>query len=359
MKKQLLITILTLCSFVGMKAQQDSISSLVSSIETIQKHHPKLVFGMDALSFFDNREHHSQYQKAQTLYGIRLSPEIGLEILDSKEHAHRIIASLHYLRWMGGEEKESVFIPSVYYQYQSKHFMMNLGNSPYSDLVKPLPDYLLSDSLSYVSPVIQGALFQYTTQKGYAAFLCDWRGKQSETKREAFRLVGMGEYQWKMLRLGGYFQMNHTANYLPPTPRIGVIDDILVNPYFAIDASEQTDLKTLSLQLGYIFGLERERITERSYKIHAMHVDARLRYKCLSLQNQLYLGDNLFPLYSKYGSTVNLGDPFYQYEWYDRLDMSVYLLENKFMNCLFSWNLHFSHEDIGHQQQLILNFRLP
>ena len=314
---------------------------------------------LDFESFFDNRETSSKYVIPQTIYGSRISPSIGLNIKDLVHlDEHKIMIGVNYAHYMGEEDRENSWTPILYYQFKHKNYLMALGASPYHLLAEPLPGYLMSDSLSYVYNTIQGALFQYEKDKNYATFICDWRGKPSTTQSEQFRLIGMGRKQWELFGLGANFQLNHKANFSLPTPKQGVCDDILINPYVLFDAHTKTSFNTLYLKLGYIYEIERERITNTTYNINAVDVEVNMEYRCFQWRNQFYAGGNLFPLYSSYGINLNQGSPYYQHDWYDRMDMTVHLLKRKFVTCYFTWSLHFYEGDVDHQQRLILNFTL-
>ncbi len=120
----------------------------------------KFVYNVDFVSYFDNREYHSTQQQSQTLFGMRLSPEIGLSLQDSLGGRHKLMAGLSYIQPFGATWKSAHLIPTIYYQYQQSGFTVNLGAIPYSTLTRALPNYLMSDSLSYAYPNIQGALMQ-------------------------------------------------------------------------------------------------------------------------------------------------------------------------------------------------------
>ena len=65
------------------------------------------------------------------------------------------------------------------------------------------------------------------------------------------------------------------------------------------------------------------------------------------------------PFYNLYGTDLNQGDPFYQSDIYNRTDFYVYIVHNSFLNCYFSWNLHWTRQGgLQHQQQLIAVFSL-
>ena len=65
------------------------------------------------------------------------------------------------------------------------------------------------------------------------------------------------------------------------------------------------------------------------------------------------------PLYGTYGTLLNQGNAFYQSPIYNRTDFMIYIIQRRFVNCYFAWNLHYTKgEKLGHQQQLVVHFNL-
>ena len=146
-------------------------------------------YDTDFLLYFDNREYdRTPGQRSQTIFGVRLAPEVGVQIADSTESVHRLMAGVSYNQPFGANWGKITVKPTIYYRLQTKGFDVNLGFVPYRYLKETLPEYLLSDSISYYNANIQGALFQYESEKGFASLMADWRGMYSEDTREAFRV---------------------------------------------------------------------------------------------------------------------------------------------------------------------------
>ena len=319
----------------------------------------KLMYDVDFITYFDNREYHSALQPSQTIFGTRLSPEIGVMFNDSLGGSHTLMAGVSYIQPFGANWKSAKLLPTIYYTYKIKGFTANLGAIPHSHLRNALPDYLMSDSMAFAYPNIQGALFQYQSKWGFAEFLCDWRGMPSATTREAFRLVIDGQFQYNWFFAGGYGQLNHLANKSSDQPNLGVCDDIYINPFIGVDFSNKTPLDSLSLKAGYIVGMQRDRKNNLTHIPQGAMVDLFVRWKFLGIQNRLYAGDNLMPLYHEYGTLLNQGNSFYQSPIYNRTDLFIYIIQRRFVNCYFAWNLHYTKgEKLGHQQQLIVRFNL-
>ena len=64
------------------------------------------------------------------------------------------------------------------------------------------------------------------------------------------------------------------------------------------------------------------------------------------------------PLYPQLGAQLNQGDPFYQSPTYNRTDIYAYLFRKSYLNCLASFNLHYTPGNLNFQQQLVLRFYL-
>lgn len=318
----------------------------------------EFLYDLEVLSYFDNREYKVDFQRPQTLLGIRVAPELGLGMPDEKQGSHKLMLGLNYIQPLGTGIDEALVKPTVYYRYVNNRFRVNLGAVPYSYLTESLPDYLMYDSLVYVHPNMQGGLFQYLAPRGYVEFLCDWRSAQSLERYEAFRLIMQARYQQGLLFGGGRVQLNHLANRSRPAPRTGVSDDLIVHPYLGLDFSQALPFDSISLQTGYIFGYQRNRsIEEGTYLPRAFYMEIFARWKGFGLKNVLYAGDNLFPLYPDKGKLLNQGDPFYQAGFYNRTDAFVYLISTQRVNCYLSFNFHYTRQGgLNHQQQLVLRF---
>lgn len=319
---------------------------------------PRFLYNVDFSTYFDNREYRGPYQSPRTLFAFRLSPEVGVGLTDALGGKHRLMAGVHYTQPLGAGWNQVRFSPTAYYDYDYRGFSVALGSIPFVHRMEALPEWLQYDSIAYARPNIQGALMSYASKWGFAEFMCDWRGMQLPEQREMFRLVLNGEFQWKYLLLGGYFTLNHKANYAPPTPREGVCDDIFLQPRVGVNLAHFLPLDSFTLRVGYILGVQNHREAHLYARPQGLLVEVYANWRFLGLRNILYYGDNLMPYYAIYGADLHQGDPFFQAPFYNRTDLFAYLYRNNFVNCYFSWNLHYDGNNLQHQQQLLLTFSL-
>lgn len=347
--KQLFVIGLFFLSFVPFSAAAPTQDS------TAQKK-VQFIYDVDFTTYFDNREYKAPYQIPQTILNFRLSPQVGMRAVDNAGATHELVAGVSYTQRLGGNWRDVQFDPIAYYHLNYKGFEASMGAIPYSRRRMTLPDWLLYDSLAYYHPNIQGALLQYSDERGFVEFMCDWRGAQTVERREMFRLILNGQYQYHWLQVGGLAHMNHKASFASPNHEC-VMDDIHANAFVGADVTQYTPLDSLSIRAGYIFGWQRDRETNQSFVNHGLIVELYANWRFLGLKNTFYFGDNLQPLRSR-NAYLCLGDPFYQSRLYNRTDLFIYIYRNSFVNLYFSWNMHYDGHHLQHQQQMIVRFQL-
>lgn len=316
----------------------------------------KFIYDVDFVTYFDNREYKAPYQIPQTILNFRLSPQVGMRAMDRAGGIHELVAGVSYTQRLGGNWRDVQFDPIAYYHFDYKGFDVGLGAIPYTQRIAPMPEWLMYDSLTYMHPNIQGALLQYRDERGFVEFMCDWRGAQTVERREMFRLLLNGQYQYKWLQVGGLAHMNHKASFAAPNHE-AVMDDIHANAFVGADVTSYVPLDSLAIHAGYIFGWQRDRADNTSFCNHGLIVELYANWRFIGVKNTFYYGDNLQPLRPR-NAYICLGDPFYQSRLYNRTDIFIYLYRNSFVNCYFSWNMHYDTYRLQHQQQLIVRFEL-
>lgn len=317
----------------------------------------KLLWDVDFVGFFDNREYNTDLTGAQTLFGTRLSPEVGLGFAGDK---HRIMAGASWIQPFGANVDEGKIYPTVYYRYEAKRFMMSFGMFPRTQLMEQLPSYLLYDSIAIFRPNIMGALFQYRGAKGYAEAYIDWTQMQTDTRREAFQIFASGRWTPNVFFLGGYINMNHLARSSRPAEDESVMDHLAAEPYVGADFTRMTPkLDTLAIRVGYYVGMERHRGTDEKHYPNGPVIDFTVAWKYIGFSNTFYWGGDMEPFYASCGSALYPGDPFYRTgTWYNRSDISFYFFRNRFVNCSASLNFHILPSSFNFQQQLTVRFNL-
>ena len=317
----------------------------------------RFIYDVDFLTYYDNREYKAPYQIPQTIFNFRLSPSIGLRVRDNAAGRHELVAGVRYTQRLGGNWKDVQFDPTAYYHYAYKGIDLYMGAIPYQKRLNSLPDWLLYDSISYMHPNIQGAYFSYHDHRGFINAMADWRGAQTATRREMFRVLIDGEFHYKGLVVGGLAHLNHTAG-TAENDTLPLYDDLNLGAHIGFDATQYVPLDSLAIKVGYIYGFARDRLHRRTFQPQGFYIELYLNWWFLGLKNTFYYGDNLQPFRSDIGPLMCQGDPFYQSRLYNRLDLFLYLYRSSFVDFYFSYNFHFDNRRIQEQQQLIVRFNL-
>ena len=321
---------------------------------------PDLYWGLDMSAVFDNREGDTRYAAAKTFFQTQLAPEIGISLDGGK---HRVAAGAVWTQPIGCEWEGHRISPTAYYRYESKGLRFAMGMFGRDQLYADMPNYIWSDSVKYSQRNIRGAFIGYRNGKGFFQAVLDWRGMQTKTQREAFNIVATGErvYSGGKFMWGGTAMMNHLALDKSETPGQNVVDNFIYNPYLGINISKMayTPLDSCSLRLGILGDLTRDRCGEKEWKTPmGIWADVDVRWKFLELQNTFYAGGNLYPIYDKYGTLLDQGEPYYAASLYNRTTASVIFLKRSFVTVKASLDFNLAPDHFNFYQRVMVDFNI-
>ena len=312
-----------------------------------------VLYEVDDLGFFDNRETHSIYQRSQTLFGNRLSAAFGVGGTDGT------LMAGGYIVQEFGQKKLADSGYTFYYHYHGSRFSGAFGAFPRRMLQRDLPDVFVDDSLRYYVPNIQGALIQYIGMRGSAELYCNWRNRQSYTEREIFEIVSDGE--WRLY--DDAFTIGYNAELTHFSVRRGttsdkVYDKIMLNPTIGLQvALGWAVLDSLHLTAGALVSFNRDR-TDKVWKTPVGFLsDVHLYKGRMVVRNRLYAGRVQYSDYTLYGRALHQGDAWYCSPFYNRLDASFYLLRRETVECAAMASLHFTKGAMDSSQSLLLRTR--
>ena len=321
----------------------------VSSQEPVKEEKVQFVFDIENFNFFDNREVKSPYQSSQTFFGSRLGTDVGVKFGDNV-----VMAGLQLIKDFGASgllKNEFTF----YYHYDNGRFSGIFGAFPRKMLHRELPDIFVYDSLQYYSPILHGALIKYECKYGYAEAYCNWINKQGVGEREIFEIVSDGRFGYKGYYGGWNFQALH---FSVPNPSVGysVYDKFMFNPHIGFECDKLGWFDNFSIEAGLMISFNRDRKDEvMVWKTPVGFLgDVRLRKWRVELRNRLYVGEEQFSHYELYGSQLHRGDPYYRSKLYDRTDLCLYLLDNKYVRCYVNASFHYTENILDYSQQIIL-----
>lgn len=315
-------------------------------------------WGVDFESVFDNSEGDATHADSKTFFFTRLAPEAGLRI----NSRNRIAAGVVWFQPIGCEWDGHRLSPTVYYRYESATWKFSMGMFPRRQLREEMPSFLWSDSLSYTQANIRGALVQWVGEKGFVDAYIDWRGMQSDKRREAFAVVAHGQWHPRAgsFFTGAHLMMNHLARRKNDVEDLdGVVDNFVANPYAGVNLTGSTPLDSLQLRVGPVFGLDRDRKFDRSWRTSAgAWVEITAKWKWVGIKNSFYAGGRLCQLYPRYGSLLYQAEPYYHSSLYNRTDIYIYFLRRGPVSLTGALDFHATTEAFQFNQRLMLTVTL-
>lgn len=322
----------------------------------------KFEWDCDFATIFDNREGNARHTPAETYFITRLAPNVGVSF-DNRRH--RLMAGVVYTQPIGCEWDGHRFSPTMYYRYDGPKVHASLGMFPRTQLMRPLPEYFVSDSTRYFQHNLRGAMIQYADCRGFFEALVDWRGMQSTTRREAFAIIAQGEWQpsGRVWRAGGVAMLNHLAKVKNAPADQYVVDNMIANPWVGVDFQSLMphSWRELSLRVGPLASLTRNRADNKWLVAAGMRAELCARWWRLSLKNVAWVGNKpLFPLHGQFGAVLNEGEPYFASKFYNRTELSGLLLRFKNIVDLHAeLDFHVAdHSDFMFYQRLILTVRI-
>jgi hypothetical protein len=293
----------------------------------------------------DNREFASNKAYSQTILGERTSFEIGTTL----EENHRFRIGLSHLFEFGSEMDEQKPKLTAYYQYQDRQKTFYFGAFPRMDLIN-FPLALLTDTLLYYRPNIEGMYGRYKWSWGHQSGFVDWTGRQTETRREAFMAGFSGEMRYRSFFFQNYMTLYHYAETALELENIHIKDNLGVVLYLGTDLEKVVPLKRAYLKLGILESSIRERSVTDGFD------------NALSLTGELYGESKNFALHATIhegeGHHLMNGDRFYDVDSYLRADLIWKFINREHIQGRFNLSFHLIEgSDLDQSQQLSLIYR--
>ena len=261
---------------------------------------------------FDNTEYSgSGLGVAETLFGATLAPVLRYEW----NGKHNLGVGANMQKMFGSARFLDQIDLVAYYQFQSEKYGALAGLFRRDKLLGRYSEAFFSNAWLASNRVVQGLTLQHTFKGGFEELVVDWNGMYSMATREQFRILYSTEINFAKIMYGGVaFEMQHYANRADFMHN--VVDNIVLNPYIGVDFKAFFDF---DIRLGYLLSLQRDRILGGGWKRPmGGELSFRMSRWGVFISNNLYVGDNLQPLYNAvgaegtiYGADLYASDPFY------------------------------------------------
>ena len=306
-------------------------------------------------NFFENNEFaNSQLQIPQTMAGVHLAPEVGMQF----NQYHRVFAGFDAMHEYGSNNTVGYFDPIVYYEYQRRTFRFYAGAFPRKLVLERYPRIFFQDSINNYRPVVNGIFWEYQEDSNYFNVWMDWVSRQTLERRESFFVGWSGKYQLNVLYGQHTGYMLHYAKTKQPDNLEHLYDNILMLTSLGIDLSTVTNFEQFNANVGWAVGLERDRNLGNWHRPQGFLSEIKVEYKGLELFNTYYKGQRQQVFRNEHESALYWGDPMYRSTAYDRADISVWFYKSDVVNLKLTWALHFAENTIYHSQLFTATFDL-
>ncbi|MFI3282937.1 MAG: hypothetical protein SNG10_05410 [Rikenellaceae bacterium] len=258
--------------------------------------------------YFDNKE------ISKTNYAVQ-----GVDIQSGTDFYGRLILSAE-LEWdryntlvVGGDFSNnygenidgffSYAKPIIHYKYNSEKLKFVAGIFTNREMhIDSYSTAFYSETNRNVDNHVNGVLAQYNDGDSFVEVACNWSGEYSESSREKFSILSAGRHYLKTFYYGYNYLMYHYAGSMSEDED-SVVDIQMLNPCVGVRLGQDI---TVDIKLGAILTSQHDRSYSDSWERPLMgEAGVLLKYKGFSLDERLYIGDNINPFF--YGHTLDNG----------------------------------------------------
>ena len=307
----------------------------------------EIVWKAGVYNFFENNEFaKSKVQIPQTMAGVHLTPEIGLQWNEN----HRVFAGLDAMHEYGSDKVVDFFNPIAYYEFAGEPFRFYAGAFPRKLVLDKYPRMFFQDSIYNYRPTITGLFWEYDAGEKYVNVWLDWISRQTFTKREAFFVGWSGRFDLNVFYGQHFGYMLHFASTMNPEIDEEIHDNMLMLTSLGIDLSSKTNLERLEANMGWTIGLERDRDMDEWHRPQGLLSEIIVEYKGLEFYNTYYKGGGQQIFRNDHGNELYWGDPMYRTKEYNRTDLSIRFYKSDIVNLKLTWSLHLAEQTMYHSQ---------
>lgn len=267
--------------------------------------------------FFDNREYFNEFIDPQTIGGSSLSAEAGFALND----LNRFRAGLGYTYEYGS--KGDYLLPDVilYYKGEWKPVTFYIGSFPRHQLISQ-PLAMLTDTLSYYRPMVEGMFLEFRRSWGSQHVWMDWTSRQTDTRRETFLIGATGRIHKGLFLWQHHFLMYHFAGPAIDIPGDHIRDNGGFSAMPGLNLGDLLGLDTLTLSTGFLMSYDQLRHVYEVRFMWGSMTDLEIGHRGFGLHGVYYRGDGQVFLYGDgfyKSSSYGRADVYYQKAWEDKI----------------------------------------
>lgn len=291
----------------------------------------------------DNREYFSEIATPQTILGTRGAFETGLVI---DEHSLKIGASKLYEFGSALNDQPTKLV--LYYQFKNNNKEFVMGSFERRERLN-FPLAMLSDTLLYYRPLIEGLFTSLNWDWGTQDIFVDWTKRQTDSIRENFTVGFAGKLGKNRLFIDHYFILYHDAKPRIQTPDAHIKDYMGFAIMAGLNSKDGANISGYT-KLGILSSYYRERNVTNGFIIgNSFYAELYRKRKNLAIKATLSTGaSHIFAQ----------GDRFYNAKDYLRTDLIWYFINHENVKGIFNYSFHLLNwNDIDQQQQLSIIYK--
>jgi len=298
--------------------------------------------GFDGI--LDNRELTTPYVKSQTIFGARINPGVSFGF----DSYHSVNLGINYMYEFGGELFGVEPQLDLYYNFKSEHFNFLVGSFPRKDLMD-YPLMLLTDSLDYYRPNMEGASVSFAWEWGDAHAWIDWTGRITTETREEYLAGFDATLRARIFYLTALMTIHHLSKTAVRDPSNIIWNDDSVLGIIGADLSEKMFLDEMNISTAWVTTYSHLSSSNVVWtKGWLSQLDAR--YGIFGIKGTCYLGEGPHLLY---------GDRLYWSGNYGRIDLFMDPFNNHRVSSKIGLSLHMiSGEGVQWSQQFLVSVML-
>lgn len=329
-------------------------------LEDNEYYRPRINASLDVDMWFDNRELKSDYSKDLTYFGLMARPLLSLHW----GKGNSLFAGGTLTLDFGDRDYRRDPEVNVYYRYEDPSFSAYAGVFPRSVAMGDYPSMFFSGSTHLYDRNLEGALLQYRGRLGYVEAAVDWLSMIHDDNREKFVVFSSGKITTgnRKFHAGYYASMFH---YSVSDNDDGVVDNLLAYPYVGFQLSSgryaKGEYQLFSVNAGWAQAMQRDRKNENKWlDPGGFQGSVRFERWKWGVENIIYIGENLMPLFDRYDTRLYQGTDFYRTEKdiYNRTELFWTPVHDEAKKLKIRAIFHYDGKSFGSQQLVTFSLTL-
>lgn len=288
--------------------------------------------------FLDNREYYNSVQMPKTYIGSDFATTAIFQIAPS----HEIAFGMNYIYELGSRFDAHPLKIVMNYRYNREPFGFQVGVFPRRDLLR-YPLALLTDTLDYFRPNIEGFYLDFSGKRIFENFWLDWVSRQGEHTREVFMTGFSGNLTIGDFSLSHCAVINHFALSSPSPADEHIRDNMAALLKIGWQSVNIGFLDSLQISSGVLMSADRSRHVSDWYSARGWYSEIQASRGRFAVTGTFYRGER---------QKILFGDRFFGSRSYARADFLVHAIQTPSVQTDCSLGLHFIEGRLDFSQTL-------